>query len=116
MFRLIVHWLLSAIALLIVARVVPGFFITGGAQSALFAALAIGFLNGTLGVVLKVVTYPLTVVTFGLFLLVINASMILFASQFVGGFYVDGWRSAFWGAAVQAILTMIIGIIAKEKA
>ncbi len=114
MFRLIIQWLLSAIALMIVARIVPGFYITGGIGPALTAALVIGFLNATLGAVLKVITFPLTIITFGLFLLVVNASMILFASQFVGGFYVDGWRSALWGAAVLSLLSMLIRFIAKD--
>lgn len=114
MFRLIIQWLLSAIALMIVARVVPGFYITGGIESAMIAALAIGFLNATLGLALKVITFPLTLLTFGVFLLIINAAMILFASQFVGGFYVDGWRSALWGAAVLAIISMLIRFMAKD--
>lgn len=114
MFRLIIQWLLSAIALLIVARIVPGFYVTGGVESALGAALVIGFLNATLGAVLKVITFPLTILTFGLFLIVVNASMILFASQFVGGFQVDGWHSALWGAVVLSIISLIIRFVAKD--
>jgi putative membrane protein len=114
MFRLIIQWLLSAIALMIVARVVPGFYITGGIESAMIAALVIGFLNATLGLALKVITFPLSILTFGVFLLVVNAAMILLASQFIGGFYVDGWRSAFWGAAVLALISLIIRFISKD--
>ena len=71
MVRLLVHWLLSAVCLLIVARVVPGIFITG-LGTALIAAVVIGLVNGTLGALLKVIMFPLSVLTFGICWLVIN--------------------------------------------
>ncbi len=89
MFRLLIHWVLSAIALLLVSRIVPGFFVTG-MQAALVAAVVIGFLNATLGFLLKLITFPIAILTFGVFLLVINAAMILFASHMVGGFMSTG--------------------------
>lgn len=113
MFRLIIHWILTAIALLLVSRVVPGFFVTG-MQSALLAAVVIGFLNATIGAVLKFITFPFVLLTFGLFLLVINAGMILLASRIVGGFYVYGWTPAFWGAAVLSLIGLIIRAFAQE--
>lgn len=114
MFRLIIQWLLSAVALLIVSRVVPGFYVNGGLKAALIAAVVIGLLNATLGAVLKVITFPLAVISFGIFLLVINAAMILLASDLVGGFYVAGWTPAFWGAVVLSLLSFIIRFMAKE--
>jgi putative membrane protein len=113
MFRMLVHWVLSAISLMLVSRIVPGFFVTG-IQSAMIAAVVIGLLNATLGFVLKVITFPLAILTFGIFLIFINAAMILLASRMVGGFYVYGWAPAFWGAAVLAVLSMIIRIFSKE--
>jgi putative membrane protein len=64
--------------------------------------------------VLKVITFPLAIVSFGIFLLVINAAMILLASDLVGGFYVAGWGPAFWGSVVLSVLSMIIRFAAKE--
>jgi putative membrane protein len=113
MFRLMIHWILTAIALLLVSRIVPGFFVTG-IQSALIAAVVIGFLNATLGAVLKFITFPFVLLTFGVFLLVINAAMILLASHLVGGFLVYGWTPAFWGAAVLSLIGLIIRAFAKE--
>jgi len=113
MFRMVIHWLLSAIALMFVSRVVPGFFVTG-IQAALIAAVVIGFLNATLGFLLKALTFPLVILTFGLFLLVINAGMILIASHVVQGFYVYGWRPAVIGAAVLAIIGLFIRAFSKE--
>jgi putative membrane protein len=113
MFRMLIHWVLSAIALMLVSRIVPGFFITG-LQSAMIAAVVIGFLNATLGFMLKVITFPLAILTFGVFLIFINAAMILLASRIVGGFYVYGWAPAFWGAAALAVLGMVIRFFSKD--
>src|SRR2546427_132223 len=71
----LLNWMISALALWIVARLVPGFYLTGP-FSALIAALVIGFVNATLGAFLKIVTFPLTLLTLGIFWLVINAAMI----------------------------------------
>jgi putative membrane protein len=113
MFRMLVHWVLSAVSLMLISRVVPGFFVTG-LQSAMIAAVVIGFLNATLGFMLKVITFPLAILTFGVFLIFINAAMILLASRIVGGFYVYGWTPAFWGAAILSILSLIIRAFSRE--
>lgn len=113
MFRLLIHWLLSAIALMAVSKLIQGFYVES-LGAAMIAAVVIGLLNATLGFLLKLITFPLAILTFGLFLLVINAAMILMASQFVDGFYVYGWGPAFWGAAVLAVLGMLIRFAMKE--
>jgi len=101
-----VRWIISAVLLLVVAHVVPGFEVDG-LRSALIAALVIGLVNATLGVFLKIVTFPLTLLTLGLFMLVINALMLMFASSFVRGFIVHGFVPAFWGALLLSLLGMI---------
>jgi putative membrane protein len=106
MVQLLVRWIISAVLLLVVSRLVPGFEVDG-LRSALIAALVIGLVNATLGVFLKIVTFPLTLVTLGLFLLIINAMMLLFASSFVRGFIVHGFVPAFWGALLLSLLGMI---------
>jgi putative membrane protein len=102
----LIRWLISAILLLVVSRVVPGFEVAG-LGSALVAALLIGLVNATLGLFLKVITFPLTLLTFGIFLLVINALMLMFVSSLVRGFAVRGFAPAFWGALLLAILNML---------
>ena len=114
MLKLLLHWILSAIALLIVSRLVPG-FVVQGIGPALIAALVIGLLNATLGFLLKIITFPLTVLTLGLFLLVINGLMILVASGVVPGFKVYGMVPAFWGAVVLAILGVLFRYILKDS-
>lgn len=108
--RLLLNWLLSAIALLIVAHVVPG-FIVSGFVAALLASVVIGFVNATLGLALKVITFPLTVITLGIFWFVINALMLLLASAIVPGFQVSGFGAAFIGAIVLAVVNAIVRAI-----
>ena len=103
---MLVRWIISAVLLLVVSHVVPGFEVDG-IRSAMIAALVIGLVNATLGVVLKIVTFPLTLLSLGIFLLVINALMLMFASSFVRGFIVHGYAPAFWGALLLSILGMV---------
>lgn len=110
---LLLQWLLSAIALILVSKIVPGFRVLGF-WPALVASLVIGLLNATVGFVLKIVTFPLSILTLGVFLLVINAIMILVAAAVVPGFKVNGFLPAFWGAIVLAILGMVIKALVKE--
>jgi len=111
--RLLLHWILSAIALLIVSHLVPGFHVNG-LVPALIAAVVIGLLNATVGLFLKIVTFPLAILTLGIFLLVINGIMILVASAVVPGFHVNGLGTAFWGAVILALLGMLIKAVTKK--
>jgi putative membrane protein len=107
MIRLFVHWLLSAVCLLLVARLVPGIFVRG-LGTALIAAVVIGLVNGTLGALLKLLTFPVTVLTFGIFWLIINALMLKLAAVFVPGFEVRGFWPAFWGGVILSLLNLIV--------
>lgn len=113
MIRLLANWLLSALALLIVAHLVPGFHISS-LTTALIAALVFGFLNMTLGLVLKLVTLPLTILTLGIFLLVVNAFVLELASGFVRGFRISSFSAAFWGAAALALIQMLFRFLVNE--
>jgi putative membrane protein len=113
MTRILLQWLLSAVALLVVSQIVSGFTVQG-LGPALMAALVIGLLNATVGLLLKIVTFPISILTLGLFLLVINGMMILVASSVVRGFHVRGFVPAFWGAVVLALLGMVIKAVAKS--
>lgn len=106
MFRLLLNWLLNAVALMLIAHFVPGFHVSGFVP-ALIAALVIGLLNVTLGAILKIITFPLSIITFGLFLLVINALMLELAAKFVTGFTIHGFLAAFIGAVILAIVQML---------
>ena len=108
--KLLLNWVLSALAVWIVAQIVPGVHVSGPA-SALIAALAIGFINATIGFVLKIVTFPLTLVTLGLFWFVINALMLELASALVPGFQVRGFFAAFVGAIVLSLVNLLLKAI-----
>jgi putative membrane protein len=105
--RLLLNWVLSALAVWIVSQVVPGIHVSG-AITALLAALAIGFVNATVGLIIKVVTFPLTLLTLGLFWFVINAAMLKFASVLVPGFEVRGFWAAFLGAIVLSLVSSLL--------
>lgn len=105
--KLLAHWLLSALSLLLVAHLVPGFRVRG-LGTALIAAVVIGLVNCTLGLILKILTLPITIVTFGLFLLVINALMLKLSAWFVPGFEVHGFWAALLGGAILSVLSMVI--------
>jgi len=111
--RLLLHWILSAIALLVVSDFVPGFHVRG-LVPALIAAVVIGLLNATVGLFLKIITFPLSILTLGIFLLVINGVMIMVASAIVPGFHVVGLGPAFWGAVVLALLGILIRAIVRD--
>src|ERR1700741_1119455 len=113
--RMLVHWLLSALALWIVSRLVPGFSVRGP-MAALIAAVLIGFVKATLGLFLKIITFPLTLLTLGLFWLLINAVMINLAAAIVPGFHGSTFGAAFWGAIVLALVNMALKwLIMPEK-
>jgi putative membrane protein len=103
----LLHWLLSALSLMIVAHVVPGFQVAGFG-TALLAAVAIGLVNATIGVVLRLLTLPLTVLTLGLFSFVLNALLLWMAAALVPGFVVAGFVAAFLGSIVLALVNALL--------
>jgi putative membrane protein len=110
MLRLLLHWILNAVALLIVAHFVDG-FVVSSFVSALIAVIVIGLLNATLGLFLKIITLPLGILTFGIFFLVVNAVILWFSSKFVPGFAVTTFKAAFLGALALAVIHLLFGFI-----
>ena len=105
--RLILKWLLSAFALLAVAYLYSGVQVSSF-TSALIAAAVIGLLNMIVRPVLVVLTLPVTVVTLGLFLIVINALMFWAASGLLQGFSVTGFAAALIGSLIYSALGLVI--------
>lgn len=112
MLNMLADWLLSAMALIVVALIVPGFEVTGFV-AALVAAIAVGLANASLGLILKVLTLPLTVFTLGIFWFVINALMLKLAAAIVPGFAIQGFLPAFFGAIVLSLINVVKGMIMK---
>jgi putative membrane protein len=112
--KLLIRWLLSAAALMIISHFVPGFYVSGF-EAALIAAAVIGLVNATLGTVLKFVTFPLTILTLGLFLVVVNAVMLKVAAFFSPGFQVRTWLAAFIGAILLSLVSAILHRLLDDK-
>lgn len=105
--KIIIHWLLSAIAIIITAYLLPGVHVTG-IQAALVLAVVLGVINVFIRPLLILLTLPISIVTLGLFTLVINALLILLASHVVPGFTVDGFLWALLFGVVLAVVHFVI--------
>ncbi|WPH20434.1 phage holin family protein [Variovorax paradoxus] len=116
--RIIIKWLLSAVALLAVAYLYSGVQVNSFG-SALIAAAVIGLLNMVVRPVLVVLTLPVTIVTLGLFLFVINALLFWAASGLLSGFQVSGFVAALIGSLIYSLLGLVIeaalgGLLSKR--
>jgi putative membrane protein len=103
LFRLLIHM----VAILIIAYLLPNVIRVDGLLAALVAAFLLGIVNAIIRPILVILTFPLTILTFGLFLLVINGLMLWLVAVLVRGFYVNG----FWGALFGSILISIVSWI-----
>lgn len=113
--RLLLNWILSALAVWIVAQLHIGITLRG-LGTALVAALVIGFINATLGVLLKIITFPLTLITLGVFWFVINALMLELASALLSPeFHVSGFLAAFIGAIVLSLVNLLLKAIVMPR-
>jgi len=108
--RIIVYTL----ALLLAGHVVPGIRLDG-LVSALVAGLLLGLVNAIVRPILVVLTFPITLLTLGLFLLVLNAFCLWLVSVFVTGFHVDGVWPAFWGALLVSIVSWILTALISDS-
>lgn len=101
------HLIVSAALLLVVANAVRGFRISG-ALAAMLAALVLGLVNAFVRPIAIVLTLPLTFVTFGLFLLIVNGLMLKLVAALVPGFRIDGFTPAIWGSIILTLLNLLI--------
>ena len=113
MVKLLVKWGLSAVALMFLAYLLPG-IVVKSFGSALLAAAVIALLNSIVRPILIVLTLPVTVVTLGLFLLVINALMFWLAGSMLSGFEVSSFWWALAGAIVYSLRSMVIDMAMQQ--
>ena len=111
--KIIVRWLLLAAALLLVAHLYPGVTVTSFA-SALIAALVLGLLNTLVRPLLVLLTLPVTLLTLGLFLFVINALMFWSAAGVLQGFNVTGFGAALIGSVLYSLCGMVIDVAVER--
>lgn len=112
--KLLLIWFLNALALLTVAYVLPGIHVDGFA-AALVAALILGLINTLLRPLLILLTLPVTVVTLGLFILVINGLLFWFAGSVLKGFEVSGFWVGVLGALLYGIFSSVLTMIVFQQ-
>lgn len=113
MARLLLRWALSAGAFIVIAFLVPGIHVDW--LAALLAAIVIGAINAVVRPLLIVLTLPLTIVTLGLFLLVLNAALFALVALLVPGFSIDGAGSAFVGSILYWLASWLINAVVSDK-
>ena len=103
----ILHWLLSGVALFIVAKILPGIEVDD-LGAALIAALVIGLVSATVGLILKIILLPFIIVTLGLLYFLLNGLMLKLASEFVPGFRVNGCLPAVIGSILLSVVDYVL--------
>ena len=112
--KTILRMLLTAVAVVVIAKFLPGVEVTDFVN-AMFVAIVLGFLRITVQPILVILTLPATILTLGLFLLVINAVIILLASYFVDGFTVNGFWLAFLFSILLSVFQSILYSFLREN-
>jgi putative membrane protein len=117
--KLLLRWLINAVALYVAAQLVPGIHTEGGWIALAVMAIIFGLVNALIRPILKFLTCPLIMLTLGLFTLVINALMLMLAS-WLGemlrlDFHVDGFGPAFWGALVISVVSFILTMLLVDE-
>jgi putative membrane protein len=117
MFKLLINWVLNAIAFLITQRIIdqilPGEFRIRDFVTALIAALILGLINSTVRPVLKLLTFPLTILTLGISSLAINVLCLMFVSWYVPGFQIGGIVPAIVGSIILSIVSTLLHWVFK---
>jgi putative membrane protein len=114
----LVRLLVNAAALWVATRIVPGVTFDGGPLPMLGVALVFGMLNASLRPLAKILTFPLIIVTLGIFALVINGLMLWLTSSLSStlgfGFHVSGFWAAFWGALVVSVVSLMLSLLIRD--
>jgi putative membrane protein len=111
----IVKILVMALAVWVAAYILPGVHLANDAKTIVIVALVLALLNAIVKPILIILTIPVTIVTLGLFLLVINALMVVWTSKLVDGFKVDGWLTALFFSLIVSIVSAILHSVAKDR-
>jgi putative membrane protein len=114
----LIRLLVNAAALWVATRIVPGVSYSGGALPLLGVALVFGVVNAVISPVLKILTFPIIILTLGIFALVINGLMLMLTSGLSSalglGFHVRGFWAAFWGALVVSLVSTILSLFFRD--
>ena len=105
---LLVRWAVVAIAFWITAAILDGMELSGGITGVLWVALLFGVINAVIGTVLRILTLPLTVITLGLFSIIVNAFLLVIVDAITGDLTID---SFFWTAILAALILSFAGVL-----
>lgn len=111
----IIKVLVTGLAVWVAAYILPGVQLENDAKTIIIVALVLALLNAIVKPVLVILTIPVTIVTLGLFLLVINALMAVWTSKLVDGFQIDGWLTALFFSLIVSVVSFILHSIAKDR-
>lgn len=111
---IILNILISGLAVALASYLTPGASVDGY-MTAIIVAVVLAVVNSTIGPILKLLTFPLNILTLGLMSLVINVLMVLLVAKIIPGFTLDGFWSAFVFAIILALVNMILGGVLVEK-
>lgn len=111
---LLLRWVLNAVALMLVAWLYSGVQVTG-VFAALMAALALGLVNALIRPVLIILTLPVTILTLGLFIFVINALLFWLVGEIIQGFSVQGFAAALVGSVLYSLISLVISWFFTER-
>jgi len=114
MARFLVHWFSMALALLVCTKILPGVHVDS-LETLAVAALVLGFINAIIKPILVILTLPITIVTLGLFYVVINGLAFALASEIVPGFVVDSFGWAIIGSLVVSAISWFLGSFARRQ-
>lgn len=109
---IIVHVLITTVLLFILGRMIDGIEVRDG-KAALFGAIGLGLANAFVRPLLVMLTLPITFLTLGLFIIIVNALMLMLAAAFVEGFEVEDFGSAVWGAIALAVMNFLVGMLLR---
>jgi putative membrane protein len=112
--KLILRWALNAVALMLIPELVSNVRVDSY-TAALISAVLLGFVNAIIRPLLILITLPITILTLGLFTLVINGLMFWTVSGFVQGFVVPDFATAFWGALLYSVLTWMVNLALADN-
>ena len=116
--RFLARLLVNAAALWVATRIVPGVSYSGGFVPMLAVALVFGVVNAVIGTATKILTFPIILLTLGIFILVINGLMLMLTSAMSSalglGFHVEGFWAAFWGGLVVSVISTALSLVVRD--
>jgi putative membrane protein len=112
--KLLVRWAALALSFWVATALIPGIDVEGGFTTYLWVALLFGLLNATLGSLLKLLTFPAVILTLGLFLVVVNAAMLMLVSRWSEKLEVENFWAAIFAAIVISVITRLVSSVGTK--